>query len=128
MSSEIDFKNFIIVLKKIQNQKERNNQFKQLEDYVVKQALSFMKSNGSINNNYGKNNKSHSNDSYSESSSSLSSSKLDKQAALGNNIISLKELIGIENGYCWTTCLISVNNVLFNFNIYFYIIEKYLNI
>ncbi|OUM60049.1 hypothetical protein PIROE2DRAFT_63376 [Piromyces sp. E2] len=64
MSSEIDFKNFIIVLKKIQNQKERNNQFKQLEDYVVKQALSLMKSNGLINNNYGKNNKSHSNDSY----------------------------------------------------------------
>ncbi|ORX84829.1 hypothetical protein BCR32DRAFT_291088 [Anaeromyces robustus] len=107
MSSEIDSKNFLNVLKKIPSQKERNNQFKQYEDYIVKQALSLMKSNGSINNNYGKNNKSHSNDIYNENSSSSSNSKLDKQNILGNSITSLKELIGIENGYCWTTYLIS---------------------
>jgi len=108
MSSEVDSNNFLIVLKKISNQKERSNQFKQYEDYIVKQALSFMKSNNS-DNKYGKSSKSHLSDSYNETSSSASSSKLDKQTSLSNNIISLKELIGIENGYCWTTYLMSVN-------------------
>jgi hypothetical protein len=107
MSSEVDSNNFLIVLKKISNQKERSNQFKQYEDYIVKQALSFMKSNNS-DNKYGKSSKSHLSDSYNETSSSASSSKLDKQTSLSNNIISLKELIGIENGYCWTTYLMSL--------------------
>ena len=112
MSSEIDSKNFLIVLRKIQNQNERNNQFKQYEDYIVKQALSLMKSNSSTSSSHGKS-KSHSNDSHSDSSSS--SSKLDKQTSLGNSILSLKELIGIENGYCWTIYLISVlNNIYIN--------------
>jgi len=110
MSSEIDSKNFLIVLRKIQNQNERNNQFKQYEDYIVKQALSLMKSNSSMNSGHGKSSKSY--DLYNESSSN---SKLDKQTSLGNSILSLKELIGIENGYCWTIYLISVlNNIYIN--------------